>query len=630
MGFKQKIYATISLLLILGYATFTFVSYQSSKQIIQSDIEKSYTDAVNTNLNYIRNFVLNIQNVNDSTAKAVAQFNGNEKEDILRFIKSARTSMGSITTYVALEDNSFFDATGFIPPQEWKATQRPWYKDVKAAGKTIITDTYLDVNTNKMVVTIASPILENSKFKGVIGSDISLEVLSDYAKNAKLNGGSLRILDRTGVVIGNEDTKIVGKKYIDLFPELSHVVKEVYSKDTGIIEYKNKQGKNRINFFSTGSTTGWKVMAILDKDVAYANLNNQLRNLTILSIIAIILSITVVMSVLAVLFKPLSRLSLMIKDLAVGEGDLTKRLNVNGKDEIANMGKDVNTFIQKIQTLIINSKATSSENASVANELSQTSLAVGKKVEEESAVVNNVTKDGEQIIHDISSSVENAENNAKELSKANENLENIKNDMIKLNAVLSNISQKEIELSQKLNQTSRNTEEVKTVLTVINDISDQTNLLALNAAIEAARAGEAGRGFAVVADEVRKLAEKTQKSLDEINTTINLVVQSVNDASSQMEESTKDITDISENARSLEDIVSKNTIIIQESINSNLNSVKEYKEVSNNIKNIMKKVKEVDAIASANARSVEEIASASEHLSNMTSKLDNELGKFKV
>ncbi|MBE7358001.1 methyl-accepting chemotaxis protein [Campylobacter sp. RM11302] len=97
-----------------------------------------------------------------------------------------------------------------------------------------------------------------------------------------------------------------------------------------------------------------------------------------------------------------------------------------------------------------------------------------------------------------------------------------------------------------------------------------------------------------------------------------------------MDESTKNITDLSENAKSLEDVVNKNALIIQESINSNIQSVKEYKEVSNNIKNIINKVKEVDSITSANARSVEEIASASEHLSNMTSKLDNELGKFRV
>ncbi|WP_256372673.1 methyl-accepting chemotaxis protein [Campylobacter sputorum] len=580
-------------------------------------------------MNELDDWLGSISNTTQALAKQIAKFDSNQTDEIMRFLNAGMDATGSHDVYAAYENNKMIDGSGWIPDESYKPAQKAWYTKTKSANKSIIIDPYIDEELNVFVISITAPIIKDGKFIGVVGTDIKLDRLVKISKENKIEGGGLYFLDKNGLVLGYPDEKVVGKKLAQTYPELKSTINEIYANSKGIIHY-SLANQEKIMVYNTLEKTGWKVAAAISEKTAYKEIDATFRSLLILSVVFIIISLAVIIFLLFILFKPLNRLGLMIKDLAVGEGDLTKRVNITGKDEIAKIGKDVNTFIQKIQTLIVNSKATSSENASVANELSQTSLAVGKKVEEESAVVNNVTKDGEKIIQDISVSVENAETNSKELSKANDSLESIKNDMVKLNYILSGIAQKEIELSQKLNQTSRNTEEVKTVLTVINDISDQTNLLALNAAIEAARAGEAGRGFAVVADEVRKLAEKTQKSLDEINTTINLVVQSVNDASSQMEESTKNITDVSENAKSLEDVVSKNTIIIQESINSNLNSIKEYKEVSDSIKKIMDKVKEVDSIASANARSVEEIASASEHLSNMTSKLDNELGKFKV
>ncbi|ASM37455.1 Cache1 sensor-containing MCP-domain signal transduction protein [Campylobacter sputorum bv. faecalis CCUG 20703] len=629
MGFKQKIYATISILLILGYGIFSFLSYSNTKERITESIENSLNTNVLNRINEFDDWINSLSTTTQSLAKQIAKFDSNQTDEIMRFLNAGMDATDSHDVYAAYENNKMIDGSGWIPDESYKPAQQAWYTKTKSANKSIIIDPYMDSELNVFVISITAPIIKDGKFIGVVGTDIKLDRLVKISKENKIEGGGLYFLDKNGLVLGYPDEKMVGKKLAQTYPELKSTIDEIYANSKGIIHY-SLADQEKIMVYNTLEKTGWKVAAAIDKKIAYKEVDTAFRNLLILSVIFIAISLAVIIFLLFILFKPLNRLGLMIKDLAVGEGDLTKRVNITGKDEIAKIGKDVNTFIQKIQTLIVNSKATSSENASVANELSQTSLAVGKKVEEESAVVNNVTKDGEKIIQDISVSVENAETNSKELSKANDSLESIKNDMVKLNYILSGIAQKEIELSQKLNQTSRNTEEVKTVLTVINDISDQTNLLALNAAIEAARAGEAGRGFAVVADEVRKLAEKTQKSLDEINTTINLVVQSVNDASSQMEESTKNITDVSENAKSLEDVVSKNTIIIQESINSNLNSIKEYKEISDSIKKIMDKVKEVDSIASANARSVEEIASASEHLSNMTSKLDNELGKFKV
>ncbi|ASM40699.1 Cache1 sensor-containing MCP-domain signal transduction protein [Campylobacter sputorum subsp. bovis] len=629
MGFKQKIYATISVLLILGYGMFSFLSYSNTQESLTRNIEKSLNDNINNRINELDDWINSLSATTQALSKQIAKFDSNQTDEIMKFLNAGMDALDSHVVYVGYEDDVYIDGSGWIPDTSYKPTQRDWYTLTKQANKPIVTEPYMDSELNVIVISVTAPMIKDGKFAGVVVTDIKLDRLVKISKENKIEGGGLYFLDKNGLILGYPDEKIVGKKLAETYPEIKSNIDEIYANNKGITHY-SLADQEKIMVYNTLEKTGWKVAAEIDEEIAYEEINSTFRNSLILSIFSIVISLAIIIFLLYILFKPLNRLGLMIKDLAVGEGDLTKRVEINGKDEIAKIGKDVNTFIQKIQTLIINSKATSSENASVANELSQTSLAVGKKVEEESAVVNSVTKDGEKILNNINNSVEHAEENSKELSKANDNLESIKNEMVKLNYVLSNIAQKEIELSKKLNQTSRNTEEVKTVLTVINDISDQTNLLALNAAIEAARAGEAGRGFAVVADEVRKLAEKTQKSLDEINTTINLVVQSVNDASSQMDESTKNITDLSENAKSLEDVVNKNALIIQESINSNIQSVKEYKEVSNNIKNIINKVKEVDSITSANARSVEEIASASEHLSNMTSKLDNELGKFRV
>jgi len=308
--------------------------------------------------------------------------------------------------------------------------------------------------------------------------------------------------------------------------------------------------------------------------------------------------------------------------------DFTHKLTITGKNEIALISQNLFSVISIIKEFIEEVKTTSTENASISHELSATAAQVGGNVESSVNIITDTTSQIQTIQTEITGAIVNAQDSKKDIIQANDNLESAKDEIITLTSKVQETAEVETELSQNMENLSRDASEVKTVLVVIADIADQTNLLALNAAIEAARAGEHGRGFAVVADEVRKLAERTQKSLAEINATINVVVQSIIDASSRMSENSQEIQELSNIALNVEAKINSTVNIVNQAVNASEETVSDFEKAGQDINNIVTKIEEVNTISSTNARSVEEIASAAEHLNSMTDSLNTKLETF--
>ena len=308
--------------------------------------------------------------------------------------------------------------------------------------------------------------------------------------------------------------------------------------------------------------------------------------------------------------------------------DLSLTIPSEGEDEFAFLATNLNTMFMKLRELISQAKATSSENSSISHELSTTSLSVGNNVNKSVDFINNTVEDIRSMTENIKLAIEEANGSKEEIIEANGMLKDSRDEIIKLTSSVQESSIAESELATSIEALSSDINEVKNVLAIISDIAEQTNLLALNAAIEAARAGEHGRGFAVVADEVRKLAERTQKSLTEINATINIVVQASMNASEQMAINAEQMDGLSVISTDVENKINDTTLIVNNATEATNKTVQDFEKTGEQISIVQERIFEINTTLKDNARSVEEIASASEHLDKLTQELTNNLEQF--
>ena len=479
------------------------------------------------------------------------------------------------------------------------------------------------------------------------------EALKTVAQMRFGKSGYFWINDSTPKMIMHPiDTKLDGKdlssvkdpKGIYPFVEMA---KTAQSKGGGIVKYYwNKPGfdqpQPKISYVEMFKPWGWIVGTgeyVDNIEAKISQMRSEANQKVFSSVIKTILISIVVAIIITVVFSymankgilgPIKQIVDVTSDLAQGEGDLTKRIDINSNDEIKDVATYMNQFIKKVHDSIEVVKTSSLENSSIAHELSVTSLQVGNNVEKSVTIVNDITNKSSQAISEILASIEEARKSKDEIVEANNILNGVGQEIVQLIRQVQTSAQNEVELAENVDNLSKDTEQVKGILDVISDIADQTNLLALNAAIEAARAGEHGRGFAVVADEVRKLAERTQRSLTEINATINVIVQAISGVSERMNENSNDMDKLATISMDLEGKITKTTEMIDHAAQASDNTVQDFEKTSVHIEAISKNISDINSMSTTNARNVEEIASAAEHLNKMTSELSSKLEHFKT